>query len=126
MDYQEIIRRVKELDFIGDEETADAAVKAVLGILASRLDEVQARRLTESLPEPLTLERLRGHQKRIEEISVAQYIAEIGTQFKISTDQANTLINTVLHIAKEATGDGVLVEIENRLPSDWAETIQKA
>lgn len=54
MEYEDFIRAVSELDFIQDEEEADSAVKAALGILASRLDEEEARKLTEYLPNPLT------------------------------------------------------------------------
>jgi PAS domain-containing protein len=35
MDYEKLLEAVQELDFIADPKTADAAVKAVLGILAS-------------------------------------------------------------------------------------------
>src|SRR5436309_1356740 len=63
MDYQQFIQETRKLDFIPDEETADAAVKAALGVLASRLDEEHARKFTAKLPEPLTYERLRGHQQ---------------------------------------------------------------
>ncbi len=126
MEYTEILKRISKLDFINDVLTADAAVKAVLGILASRLEEDKARKFTEKLPEPLTLQKLRSHDRRIEPISVDYYISSISVQFKITNDQARTLVQNVLHIAKEATGDGVLVEIEQYLPSDWAETIEKA
>ena len=126
MEYEEIIKRISKLDFIKDDQTADAAVKAVLGILAGRLDEVQARKFTEKLPEPLTLEKLRGLERRVDPITVDYYISTIGTQFALTKDQASTLVQNVLHLAKEVTGDGVLVEIERFLPSDWAEAIQKA
>jgi len=37
MDYQEPLKAVKDLDLVPDPQTADALVKAVLGILASSL-----------------------------------------------------------------------------------------
>jgi uncharacterized protein (DUF2267 family) len=126
MEYSEIVNRVERLDFITDSETADSAVKAVLGILTSRMEETDARKLTEQLPGPLTLDKLRGHQRRVEEISAAQYISEIGTQFSLSSENAGELVKTVLHTAKEATGDGVFHDVEESLPSDWRELIEKA
>jgi uncharacterized protein (DUF2267 family) len=42
MEYQRFIDETHGFDFIQDPDTADAAVKAVLGVLASRLPEAQA------------------------------------------------------------------------------------
>lgn len=119
MDYQEFIQPVQKLGFIGDPDQADAAAKAVLGILASRLEPDDARRLTEKLPEPLTLDRLRGHQVRTPDLSVDQYVAEIATKFRLNHEQASELVDTVLHEAWEAAGDGTMNDIRAKLPPDW-------
>jgi hypothetical protein len=58
-----ISRLRSKLDFISDEPMGDAVVKAVMGILASSLEQGLAHALAESLPEPLTYERLRGHRQ---------------------------------------------------------------
>jgi uncharacterized protein (DUF2267 family) len=44
---------VKALDFISDEGKADAAAKAVLGIMASNMKETEEKDLVEKLPSPL-------------------------------------------------------------------------
>ena len=126
MEYEHFIDKVEQLSFIQDRETADAAVKAVLGILASRLTEDEAQKLTSRLPGPLSLERLRGHQVRTEKISVDEYIVEVAQQFKLSGEDAQKLIMTVLHQAKEALGGETTSELEHVLPADWKETIEKA
>jgi uncharacterized protein (DUF2267 family) len=126
MEYAQFIEHVVNLEFIPDRDTADAAVKAVLGILASRLEEPEARMLTEKLPEPLNLERLRGHQVRPHGISVEQYISEVGEQFRLSEDQAEILIKTVLHLVKDELGAVTVSEFESLLPADWRATIESS
>jgi len=127
MDYQKYLSRVMTFDFIPDYASADAAVKATLGLLASELDEPAARELTKNLPEPLTLERLRGHQKKTSEnISFAEYIQEIGAQFHLSMPQTSELVDTVLQITKEAIDDRVRSEILHKLPQDWSRTVSKS
>jgi len=126
MEYEDFIRAVGELDFIQDEDEADSAVKAALGILASRLDEEEARKLTEYLPNPLTYEKLRGHQLSDLDISAEEFISEIADQFGINEDQAHELVSTVLQVAKEAIGYETIVELEQHLPEDWAEVFENA
>jgi uncharacterized protein (DUF2267 family) len=101
-------------------------IKAILGILASRMEEEPARKLTDKLPEPLTLQKLRSHQSNVTPLSAENYTVEIREQFKITLDQARTLVNTVLHIAKDDVGQDVFDEIEKYLPTDWVTTIEKA
>lgn len=126
MEYEDFIRAVSELDFIQDEEEADSAVKAALGILTGRLDEEEARKLTEDLPNPLTYEKLRGHQLNIKDISAEEYISEIADQFSLDEDQAQELVSTVLQVAKEAIGYETVAELEQHLPEDWAEVFENA
>lgn len=127
MEYNDFIRKVRDLDFIKDQDTADAAVKAVLGILTSRLKEPLAHKLTDRLPEPLSYEKLRSHQKSVAiAISVESYVSEIATQFNISRDQAGTLVKTVLNITKNALDPATLDEFKQYLSSDWDEALDKA
>lgn len=126
MEYEDFIDDVSDLDFIQDRDIADAAVKAVLGILASRVKESEAKKLTEDLPDPLTLERLRGHQRRVTPISAEQFVDEIGAQFSLNRDQARELVNTVLHTAKDAVAEETISELEEKLPSDWAGMVENA
>jgi uncharacterized protein (DUF2267 family) len=127
MEYNEFIKKVEDLDFIKTREKADAAVKAVLGILASRLKESQAHELTEKLPAPLTYGKLRSHQMGVAlAITVDVYVKDIEAQFHLQEDQARQLIMTVLHITKNALDPDTLADLKTNLPPDWAEAIQKA
>lgn len=125
MEYEKFVNAACELPFISDRETADAAVKAVLGILASRLEEEQAHQLTESLPEPLNYERLHSHQVRKLPISAEEYIAVIREQFKLDDIQASELIQQTLRVTKEAVKDKIN-EFTSRLPADWSALIEAA
>lgn len=126
MDYDDFIEQVKELEFIESEREADAAVKAVLSFLASRMEEKDAKLMTEHLPEPLTYDKLRGHQANVTDITAGEYIAEIADQFNLDEDQAHELVDTVLITAKEALGDDVVSDLERRLPADWADVLENA
>lgn len=126
MDYKEMIGRVRRLDFIKNEQKADAAVKAILGILAGRLNEEHARKITEKFGGRIIPNRAGNGQKRSETISFSEYIAEIRSQFNISVHQARVLVRNVLYFANEASGDGMLVEIGKSLPLDWSEAIRNA
>lgn len=127
MDYYEIIRRVRKLDFIRNDQTADAAVKAVLANLAGILSDEQARMLAGKFPGHLALGRFGGGgQKTMQTLSVKEYTAGICAQFKISVPQARTLLRNVLYFTKEASGANVILDIKKSLPHDWAEAIQNA
>ncbi|MDH6063706.1 DUF2267 domain-containing protein [Umezakia ovalisporum] len=125
MEYERFLDAACELAFISDRETADAAVKAVLGILASKLDDRQALELSEGLPEPLNYERLHSHQIRKLPISAEEYIAVIREQFKLDDIQASQLIQQTLRITKEAVKDK-MNEFTSRLPADWSALIEAA
>lgn len=126
MDYDDFIEQVKELEFIESEKEADAAVKAVLGLLAGRMEETDARLMADHLPDPLTYERLRGRQQDVTDITAGEYISEIADQFNLDEDQAEELVDTVLVVAKEAMGEDTVSDLERRLPSDWAEILENA
>ncbi|MBI5642722.1 MAG: DUF2267 domain-containing protein [Deltaproteobacteria bacterium] len=126
MEYQKFVNDVENLGFIKDPDTADAAIKAVLGILASSMEEPQARKLTEKLPEPLTYDRLVGHQARLLDISIDEYVAEIGTQFGLNDDEARELVDTIFHNTKKAVGEDTLTELEYDMPSEIAEEFENA
>ena len=95
MDYSTFLDKIQSLDFIEDRETADAAMKAVLGIYMSSIDEDRARKLAENLPEPLTLENLRGQQRTKTQVTPEQYLQD---QFSISRAQTRELIPTVFNV----------------------------
>jgi uncharacterized protein (DUF2267 family) len=123
--YDNFVNAAASLSFMPDEETAEAAVKAVLGILASRLEEPEAQRLVSTLPEPLSLENLRGHQMNATELTVEQYYGTLATQFGITSDQAQVLAVTVLRLVKEALDVEGMREVERSLPEDWTQLIER-
>ena len=126
MEYKDLIKEVQDFNFIQDRDTADAVVKAVFGIMASRMKEDQARKLVENLPDPLDMEKLRGEQFNVTEISIDQYYATISNQFHIDESQARTLVSTIIHFTKDAIGEEKMNEIKKDLPSDWAKAVEQA
>lgn len=118
MSYEKLLEAVQELDFIPDPKTADAAVKAVLGILASAMEENLAREFTESLPGPLTYDRLRGHQARPLKIDADRYIGELVAQFRLSEEQARQLITKTLALAREHAEKAEVKQIIYTLKQD--------
>lgn len=126
MEYERFTRAVEDLGLFPDQQTVDAAVKAVLGILASRLDEGQARELTDHLPEPLSYDRLRGQQLRTTAISADDLVATLAGQFRVSEEQARTLVRAVLRVAKDALPGEALRDVTDHLPDDWRSILQAA
>ncbi|MFP4162373.1 MAG: DUF2267 domain-containing protein [Chitinispirillaceae bacterium] len=126
MQYSAILMRVKSLPFVESEQKADAMVKSVLGHLASRMKEEQAKEFTKDLPEPLTEQELRGHQINVTTISLEQYVDDLKEQFKISTDQVQSLIRAVLHMVKEDTPSDHFAHWKEGLPSEWASMLENA
>ncbi|MEW5895880.1 MAG: DUF2267 domain-containing protein [Candidatus Omnitrophota bacterium] len=126
MDYQTFIDEVRETDYVKDEETADAAIKAVLGILASEVDEETAHRMTDQLPEPLTYDRLRGRQQDVMGISFDENVAEFSDQFNLREDDSVQLIRKIYHVSKEALDPGIVWEITESLPPEWADEFDRA
>lgn len=127
MDYQELTRRVRRLDFIRNQQTADAAVKEILTIFASRLSEEHAQKFTARFGDQVLVVGREGSDlKKVENVTVADIIARLRSQYKLSVHQARILVRNVLYYAKEASGANALVEIRKSLPSDWAEAIQNA
>lgn len=126
MDYRSFLEGVKKLAFIRTDEKADAAVKAVLGILASSMNREQAEKFTARLPEPLTISTLRSHQARPLDITIEEFFDEIGAQFRLNPDQAKILVDTVFRLAKDAVGEDTITEIEFDMPPDVAEELEAA
>lgn len=126
MNYGDMIKMVRRLDFIRNDQRANAAVKAVLGNLAGCLDQEQARNLADKFPEHLDLDAVRSDGKGTAALSVAAYTAGIGLQFKISHHQARALVRNVLYFTKETSGANGMLDIMKGLPNDWAAAIQNA
>ncbi|MBI2400695.1 MAG: DUF2267 domain-containing protein [Deltaproteobacteria bacterium] len=126
MDYQRFLDTVKRLQFIRTEEDADAAIKTVLGILASSINQEQAKKFVSKLPEPLTIETLRSHQARPLDITIEEFFDEVGAEFKLNPDQAKKLVDTVFRLTKDAVGEETITEVEFDMPAEVAEELEAA
>lgn len=126
MDYQKFLDTVKRLQFIRTEEAADAAIKAVLGILASSMNREQAEKFVSRLPEPLNIKTLRSHQARPLDITIEEFFDEIGAEFKLNPDQAKKLVDAVFRLTKDAVGEETITEVEFDMPAEVAEELEAA
>lgn len=126
MDYRNFVEGVKKMQFIRTEEKADAAIKTVLGILASSMTGEQAEKFASRLPEPLTAELLRGHQARPLDITIEEFFDEVGAEFSLNPDQSKKLVDTVFRLAKQAVGEETITEVEYDMPPDVAEELEAA
>mgnify|MGYP001129162480 CR=1 FL=1 len=126
MPYQSFLDEIQALDFIYDKETADAAAKAVLSMILSKLEETSARKILSNLPKDLSLEVLQEHQPPSVPIPFEECVTLIGKQFKLFGEQAESLVDTVLRAAKKSMTYELLTEMERDLPVDWILAIEKA
>lgn len=125
MEYRNWVKAVNDLSFIENEETAGAAVKAAFGIIASMMDDEEVKRFTEALPEPLTLEKLRGHQISALKVKPAEYIEQMATQFNLDSSQARELVQTIIHTTKVNLSGDKVREWKAYLPQEWGSFIEK-
>lgn len=126
LDYDLFIGALRELDFITRDVKADHAVKAVLGVLASKLPEDEARLLTSRLPGPLSFERLRGHQAKPTPTSGENYFTVIAKQLNLPEEDATRVIQRVLHIAMQTLEDDQRARVAKALPEDWRALLDAA
>ena len=127
MTYRTYIEQVLKLPFINDEKAADSAIKAVLGMLASKVGEDEAHRLTDILPQELNFGTLRGHQQTLVPYSAEEFIESVATQLHLTRQHASNLVFRVFHCVKESQeGAEVLDEIRAVLSSDWADVVDRA
>lgn len=123
MEYENFVLAAQQLPSIGTREVADAAVKAVIGTLASQFNEYGADMLTKRLPAPLNASRLHSHQVGALPITTDEFVREIAEQFHLDRDDARRVIQQVLHVTKQAGLPGTMLA---RLPSDWIALIDEA
>lgn len=127
MDYRSYMDQVMELPFINDEKAADSAIKTVLGVLASKIDEDWARELTNILPPELDFATLRGQQQAPVQLSIDDFFSAVAEQMHLDWQQARDLVGRVFHCVKESEeGADILGEIETKLPPDWAAIVDQA
>lgn len=126
MDYRSFLEGVKKLQFIRTEEKADAAIKAVLGILASSMGSEQAEKFFSRLPEPLATEALKSPLAAPLDITIEEFFDEVGSEFNLTPDQSKKLVDTVFRLAKYAVGEQTITEVESDMPADVAEELEAA
>ncbi len=126
MDYQILLQKVSALNFVSDENHADAMIKSVLGQFASRMSQEHATRFTSDLPGPLNYEKLRGHQEFVTSISLDQFVTNVSEQFDLRNDQVQTLLKTIFHTIKIDILKEKSSFWQEWLPSEWAAVIKNA
>lgn len=127
MDYRGYIDQVMKLPFINDEKAADSAIKTVLGVVASKVDEPEALRLTDILPPELNFATLRGHQENPVPLSAEEFITSVAVQHHLNWQQASDLVFRVIHCVKESKeGSRAVGECRTTLPADWGEILDRA
>lgn len=124
--YKRFLEEIDYLAFIEDKEAAEAAVKAVVGMLAARLDEPTARHLTEKLPGPLSYDKMVAGWQTPPPASRDEAYAQLAEQFGLDVDEAEELVDTVLRTAMEALDRETVREMESRLPEEWRELLATA
>ncbi len=118
MQYDEMKKRIMALDFIPDSDTADAALRAVWGIIASAVDEDTAGQVTSELPDPLVRDMLCGHPARPTGTRPTDFVELIANQFHLSPDQSRELIEWVIETGEEAMPEESVDRIRDALPDD--------
>lgn len=127
MNYRSYLDQVMELPFINDEQAADAAIKAVLGVLASKIDDDWAQELSNVLPPELNFAILHGHRHKPVLLSIDDFFASVASQMHLDWQQARDLVGRILHCVKESDdGADIMGEIETKLPPDWAAIVDQA
>lgn len=104
---------------------AEEAVKAVLGILSSKLSEQEAREFTADLPDYLSYEILRRHQMNPTPATPNDTIRIVADKFDLETEQAQDLMLEIIGVAKQQAS-GEISDIAAELSDDWREAIDEA
>ena len=109
MDYNEITNRICETTSIKERSKAEDLVKGILGIIASQLEQEEAMRFSESLPEPLTYEKLVGHQEYPNDMNDDEFVKTVCNEFSLDETTAKDVIDVVTE------------EVMTQVPSDIKE-----
>jgi uncharacterized protein (DUF2267 family) len=126
MDYREFLEDIKALEFIEDDDTADAAIKTVLGVMSGSLKEEDAKGMTGILPQPLDMWKLRTQKPGITPLSYDQCVSQLAQQFHMDEGRARDLADAVLRSTRAALGGDKLGEMEAVLPESWRTAIEDA
>lgn len=111
-----------QLDFVESDSMAEEALKAVLGVLTSKLSEQEAKEFTATLPEYLTYETLRGHQAKPTLAKPLDTVEILANKFDLSQDKATELMHEIISVTK-AQAPGELSHMMVELPDEWQKTV---
>ncbi|WMJ75117.1 DUF2267 domain-containing protein [Cytophagaceae bacterium ABcell3] len=126
MEYNQLLESVKSLEFVQNDELADAAIKATLGKVVSSMDEDGAKKFTSSLSEPLSYERLRSHQASTTNLRGQELILEIAAQFNLDQSDAERLVMCIFRNAKEQFPDESKRAMEEKLNPELLGLVQQS
>ncbi|MBD3318091.1 MAG: DUF2267 domain-containing protein [Chitinivibrionales bacterium] len=126
MDYTILKEHLLQVEGIEDEETADSLIKSIVGHLVSRVSEPVAVKITAKLPQPLTYNRLRGHQIGVTTISKEQYIEDVCEQFGLEEKTVEEASHIVLHEIKAEFSSDEIHAWEQEMPKGWVEMVESA
>ena len=110
-------------DYIETENMAEEAVKTVLGILASKMSDEDARSFIEDLPEYMNYKNLRGHQEKLTAATPKDCTGILQNKLNITREQAEELMLKIISVVetenKDKPGD-----ITKRLTPEWRNIFQ--
>lgn len=110
-------------DYVETENMAKEAVKTVLGIIASKMSDEDARAFVKDLPEYLNYKNLRGHQEKLTAATPEDCISILQDKLKITEEQAEELMLKIISVVetenKDKPGD-----ITKRLTAEWRNMFQ--
>ena len=110
-------------DYVESENMAKEVVKTVLGILASKMSDEDARAFVRDLPEYLNYKNLRGHQEKLTAATPDDCMAILQDKLNITKEQAEELMLKIISVAatenKDKPGD-----ITKRLTGEWRNVFQ--
>jgi len=109
--------------YVETENMAKEAVKTVLGILASKMSDQDARSFITDLPEYMNYKNLRGHQEKLTATTPEDCAGILQDKMKITDEQAEELMLKIISVAetenKDKPGD-----ITKRLTPEWRNMFQ--
>ncbi|MCK6527871.1 DUF2267 domain-containing protein [Myxococcota bacterium] len=117
MQTREFLEKVRERSHLPNLGETEILCRAVLGVLAERMTQDEARGLAEALPaaiQEMVLERAGIYDPRSE----PDLIREIAAEQQIPEDEARRQTRDVLHVVSEAVGDDHLMDLLGRLPDN--------
>jgi uncharacterized protein (DUF2267 family) len=119
MKAREFLAQVRERGSYADQAESEQVTRAVLGILAERLDGGTAKDVAAQLPEGLQ-DALLSADKPGQSYGVEEFLRHVAAKLNTSTETAKWDASAVLSTLAEAVTGGQLNKILTQLPSGYA------